>query len=102
MSLYNITNLTNANNMLGVVIALNDIVGGLVAYGILIILFVIPFAIINLRTGSPIPALGGASFFVAIMATLFLPLGLISLEVWQMIIVAATASVLVTILVGAR
>lgn len=98
--LYNITNITNADNLLAQTIALNDVADNLIGYSILAITFFVPFTMIMSRTQDPLKSLATASFFTAIIATVLMPLGLLALWAYTSLIVITAVAVLATIWTG--
>lgn len=81
--IYDTTNLTNASNLYEYTYETNVLVDYFIGEGILLIMFVLPFIII---TGKGYSSFDGAilsSFITLITAIIFLPLGLITMDIFQ-------------------
>lgn len=100
--LYNTTNLTNADNPYDMAVALNDVVDGFVGYAILAITFFIPFIVLNQNTQNAVSAFGGSIFFTAVIATIMLPLNMISLGIYNIIVLLTAISVMVSLWLNTR
>ena len=75
---YDTTNLTNAEDIYEQGFYLNELLGGLLGIGMLIVIFGISFIITTTNTGDALNGMISALYISAIVGLIFLPLKLIS------------------------
>lgn len=96
---FNTTNLTAANDIYEQTKALNDILGGLIGVGFIMVAFTIPFFITTANTGNVLAGLASGSYISAISCIILLPLGFIGFPVFQMVLLMLAMSVSLNIVI---
>ena len=92
MVVYNLTNLTDANNLFEYLEAVNSLTSGLYAVSILLVLFLLMFMVFKHHETKNVFV--GASFMMSIMAVLFYFSGFVSIEVMMTVFVMLVAAVI--------
>lgn len=88
---YNTTNLTNASNLYEYAYETNILLEYTIGMGILLIMFVLPFVVATSRGYSSGDGAILGSFMTGITAVIFLPLGLITMSIFQTTILICAA-----------
>lgn len=102
MSLYNISNITAANNIYGQAVAVNSVTGGILGISILAIVSIITFSIQVSQSQDILSGLSTAGWISAVTATILLPLDLIAFYHYQIAVLLAGATVLAAMLLKSR
>jgi hypothetical protein len=82
---YNLTNVTNSNNLLGLFQASNDLSGD--TFGVMIILMMWIIIFIRLKMYSAKAAMFAASFVTTLLAVMLFLIGMVSQVILMMVIV---------------
>lgn len=95
---YNTTGLDNADNFFEFTSALNDLVGDWIGIGLMIMVFVITYVSITTRYSDVLAGFGAGSFIAGLSGVILLPLGLISFDIYKVVLLIAAVSVMVSVL----
>lgn len=96
---FNTTNLTAANDIYEQTVALNDLLGGIVGLGFVIVAFTITFFVTSANTGSVISGLASGSFIAAFSCIILMPLNLVGFPVFQITLLMLAISVTAAIVI---
>ena len=96
---WNATNLTAANDIYEQSRALNDLLGGLIGIGFVIVSYTIPFFITTANTGNAIAGLVSGGYISIISCIILLPLGFIGFPVFQIVLLMFAISLAVSVVI---